>query len=155
MEKISIARRRIEKQNIPLSISKTINTHSMNSPLKANTLKLTPNSLVSLITEETHLVQTGKREFTIEIVSGLKNPFKMLVSLQPLNSPCVNNKNFLTTQEASQRLRVSKNTIYRQLKSGNLLGHKIGRQWRVPLNSLNLIENHMRRDKKCITNIGE
>jgi len=146
MEKISIARRRMEKQNLPLSISKTINTHSINSPPETNTLKLTPNSLVSLITEEAHLVQSGKREFTIEIVSGLKNPFKMLVSLQPLNSTSFNNKNFLTTQEASKRLRVSKNTIYRQLRSGNLIGHKIGRQWRVPLTSLTLIENYTRRD---------
>ena len=147
MEKISIARRRIEKQNLPLSMSKTINTHSINSPPETNTLKLTPSSLVSLITEEARLVQTGKREFTIEIVSGLKNPFKMLVSLQPLNSTCFNNKNFLTTQEASQRLRVSKNTIYRQLRSGNLLGHKIGQQWRVPLSSVTLIENHTRRGR--------
>jgi len=147
MEKISIARRHIEKQKLTQSISKTINTHSINSPPEFNTLNLTPNSLISLITEEARLVQTGKRQFTIEIVSGLKNPFKMLVSIQPLNSIGFTNKNFLTIQEASQRLRVSKNTLYRQLRSGNMLGHKIGRQWRVPLSSVTLIENYTRRKR--------
>ena len=53
----------------------------------------------------------------------------------------------LISEDASQRLRVSKNTIYRQLRSGNLSGHKIGRQWRIPLKSITLRENYKRKDR--------
>ena len=167
MEKISIARRRLEKQKFPFSINPNFNLHTINSNTiesnnntikstkKPTTLKVTSNSLVSLITEEVKLLQTGKRQFTVEIVSGLENPLKMVVSVQSFNSTSGKNENFLTTKEAAQHLRVSKNTIYRQLRSGNLHGQKIGRQWRVLLSTLNSTEKYERGNVKCITNTGE
>lgn len=36
----------------------------------------------------------------------------------------------LTFQEAAQILRVSRATLYRLLGSGQLVGHKVGRNWR-------------------------
>lgn len=43
----------------------------------------------------------------------------------------------LTATEAMEILRVGKNTIYRLLNSGALKGIRIGRSWKVELESLN------------------
>ena len=101
----------------------------------------TLDSLISLINEEGGLLELGKKQFTLEIVSGVEKPIKMLVSIQPVdgknNSPNRNmdqETGYLTPEEAAQALKVSKNTIYRQLKEGSLKGLKIGCRWRVILN---------------------
>jgi len=157
MEKISIARRRIEKQKFPFSIKPTfsndilsssaaITMNTIQSPPKMNALKVSSNTLVSMITEEITSLHRGKKEFSVEIISGLQDPLRLIVSVQSFNTTSRNDKKFLTTDEAAQSLRVSKNTIYRQLRSGNLQGQKIGRQWRILLTSLNSKKKYKRGD---------
>jgi len=101
----------------------------------------TLDSLISLINEEGGLLELGKKQFTLEIVSGVEKPIKMLVSIQTVDAKgSSSNRNkdqdagYLTPEEAAQSLKVSKNTIYRQLKEGSLKGLKIGSRWRVILN---------------------
>jgi excisionase family DNA binding protein len=99
------------------------------------------DSLLSFINEEGGLLELSKKQFSLEIVSGVEKPIKMLVSIQPLsgnsNSPYKRTNYeegyYLTPEEAAQTLKVSKNTIYRQLKEGSLRGLKIGCRWRVLL----------------------
>lgn len=43
----------------------------------------------------------------------------------------IENSEFLTAQEVADRLRVSIQTIIRELKSGELKGSKVGNQWRI------------------------
>ncbi|MGA1839108.1 MAG: helix-turn-helix domain-containing protein [bacterium] len=98
------------------------------------------DSLLSFINEEGGLLELSKKQFSLEIVSGVEKPIKMLVSIQPLNgninsqNGTINNEEgYFTPEEAAQTLKVSKNTIYRQLKEGSLRGLKIGCRWRVLL----------------------
>jgi excisionase family DNA binding protein len=98
------------------------------------------DSLLSFINEEGGLLELSKKQFSLEIVSGVEKPIKMLVSIQPLTGNInSNNRNinreegYLTPDEAAQTLKVSKNTIYRQLKEGSLRGLKVGCRWRVLL----------------------
>ena len=39
---------------------------------------------------------------------------------------------FLTIPEAAARLRVSRDTVYKLLRAGELHGRKLGRVWRIP-----------------------
>ena len=98
------------------------------------------DSLISFINEEGGLLELGKKQFTLEIVSGVEKPVKMLVSIQPVdkktNSPELD-QGYVSPEEAAQTLRVSKNTIYKQLKEGSLKGLKVGCRWRVLLNPAN------------------
>lgn len=41
------------------------------------------------------------------------------------------NENFLTIEEMARRLKLSKTTIYRMVKSGQLPAAKFGRSWRA------------------------
>lgn len=143
MEKISIARRRKENQR-PLFPIKTDNsshpqscpdhtpsypdhTKSYPEPDVVNTSIPLP-FLKSMISEEANAIQTGKKQFTVEIIDGLEKPVKMIVSVQTSGQ-----KGFFNVKEAARILHVSENTLYRQLQQGNLPGLKIGRQWRVLL----------------------
>ena len=98
------------------------------------------DSLISLINEEGGLLELGKKQFTLEIVSGVEKPVRMLVSIQPVNektnSPQTE-QGYVSPEEAAQTLKVSKNTIYKQLKEGSLKGLKVGCRWRVRLNPAN------------------
>jgi len=42
----------------------------------------------------------------------------------------------LTVETLCQKLKVSENTAYQLLKSGQLKGFKVGRMWRIPQSSL-------------------
>lgn len=42
------------------------------------------------------------------------------------------NKEFYTTEELAERLRVNIMTIYRYIKAGRLKAHKIGKEFRIP-----------------------
>ena len=42
----------------------------------------------------------------------------------------------LTVETLCQKLRVSENTAYQLLKTGQLKGFKVGRMWRIPQSSL-------------------
>lgn len=46
------------------------------------------------------------------------------------------NDTFVTVREASTRMRVSKMTVYRLIKSGDLHAAKIGRSFRIPRRAL-------------------
>ena len=98
------------------------------------------DSLISFINEEGGLLELGKKQFTLEIVSGVEKPVRMLVSIQPVNektnSPQTE-QGYVSPEEAAQTLKVSKNTIYKQLKEGSLKGLKVGCRWRVRLNPAN------------------
>ncbi len=134
MEKISIARRCLEKRKLlfsmkpdPILSSPKIETHALDG---------LSCSLGSLLLEKISVLQTGRRQFTVEIISGLEKPLKMLVSLEPMNCSNSSDQNFLTIEEAARIYQVSKGTIYRQIQQGSLQGLKIGRKWRVFSNSL-------------------
>jgi excisionase family DNA binding protein len=43
---------------------------------------------------------------------------------------------YLTVKEAAERLAVSSQTVWQLLKSGQLTGIKLRRQWRVPVSGL-------------------
>lgn len=47
----------------------------------------------------------------------------------------------LTASEAMDILRVGKNTMYRLLNSGELPATRVGRTWRIPLESISLLCN--------------
>jgi excisionase family DNA binding protein len=42
----------------------------------------------------------------------------------------------LTVEEAAAREAVSVRTVYRWLASGALQGHRVGREWRIPIDAL-------------------
>ena len=42
----------------------------------------------------------------------------------------------MTVETLCQKLKVSENTAYQLLKTGQLKGFKVGRMWRIPQNSL-------------------
>ncbi len=46
------------------------------------------------------------------------------------------NLNFMSVTEACRRLQISRNTAYSLLKTGDLLGFKLGRMWRIPDSSI-------------------
>ncbi len=129
MEKISIARRRWEKQKIPFSFSSDKKVY----PSKINTSGLN-TGLNSQIFPINNLFQAGEKQFIVEIVSGLENPVKMTVTIKQ-NSSNHQESKFFSVSEAAQIYKVSKNTIYRQLRQGTLKGLKIGRSWRIQINS--------------------
>ncbi|MEW6379841.1 MAG: helix-turn-helix domain-containing protein [bacterium] len=140
MEKISIARRRQERQAtlIPIKTDHREPALELAGPKLSETpvpLSLL-ESLINeeVITPEKEIVtpEKRKRKFTVEITSGLERPLKMVVAIQPLDSD-LPPKEFLTVKEASAILRISEHTLYRQLHQGTLSGLKIGRQWRVIL----------------------
>ncbi|MGA1874826.1 MAG: helix-turn-helix domain-containing protein [bacterium] len=154
MEKISIARRRLEKQNLPLPLCQNYGDHNNSHeerndrsdsttapepPVNLNSIDVSSLSIDSLVMEEAKSPPSDKRQFIVEIVSGLERPTRMVISVQPVESEETEG-NFLTIDEAAKALRVSRNTIYRQLRSGHLQGQKIGHQWRVLLKSINIEE---------------
>ena len=57
----------------------------------------------------------------------------------------------LTLQEVSSRLRVSDETIYRLLKKGVLVGHKVGLQWRIKESELNKFIAQMSNNRQRAT----
>jgi excisionase family DNA binding protein len=154
MEKISIARRRLEKQNPPLPLcpnygdsntrhdgrnDSSDSNNALEPPVEMNSIDVSSLSIDSLVIEEAKSPPSEKRQFIVEIVSGLERPTRMVISVQPVDSESTEG-NFLTIEEAAKALRVSRNTIYRQLRSGHLQGQKIGHQWRVLLKSINIEE---------------
>ena len=128
MEKISIARRRPEKQATLFPVKTDCPELSQESISTAFSLPL----LESLIVEEANTCQNEIKKFIVEITSGLEKPIKMTVSIQSLNS-APSKKEFYTVAEAVKILSISKKTLYRQLQQGNLSGLKVGKQWRVLL----------------------
>lgn len=55
--------------------------------------------------------------------------------------PTRNEHQLLTVKEAAYKLRISETTMYRRLQAGdeNLHGVKVGRQWRIPSQSISAI----------------
>jgi excisionase family DNA binding protein len=47
----------------------------------------------------------------------------------------------LTRQQAAELLQLSISTISRLLKSGELVAHRLGRQWRIPVESVEAFLN--------------
>jgi len=138
MEKISIARRRWEKHELPFSIKTNTNIALPKiDEHPPDSLNCPQYSLGSLFKEMVTLAKTGKKQFTIDITSGLEKPLKMTVSLESPDSDLVNKK-LLSVEEAAQVLRIPKKNIYLHLKQGNLKGLKIGRKWRIFLSSSNI-----------------
>lgn len=133
MEKINIARRRQEYQAtlIPLKADHREPALEMAGPQLSETL-LPLSFLESLTDKEANTPEKRRKKFTVEITSGLEKPVQMIVAVQPLDSDLPQQK-FLTVKEAAAILRISENTLYRQLHQGNLPGLRIGRQWRVVL----------------------
>jgi len=142
MEKISIARRRWEKQDSPLSVETDTEIFSRRTDAQASNGKTFHlDSLGTFLIEKFNILQTGKKQFTVEIVSGLeKAPQKLLVSLEPLTQES-SAKDYISVEEAAQTLQVAKKTIYRQLQEGSLQGMRVGRKWLVSLNSLNSLNS--------------
>ena len=140
MEKISIARRRYERQNHP-----PLDGSGVNGALP----KMAPHTpksnfffverLRSFILPNVNLSPAEEKQFSVEIISGLEKPVKLVVTIRPGN-PSASDKRFLTVEEAARILQISKHTIYRQLQQRNLNGIKVGRQWRILLKSLNTSE---------------
>ena len=146
MEKINIARRYLEKHE-PIFL---INNNKIKFPLKMNEFfyadTSTPlNLLNSLVTIKAGRIQVEKRQFAVEVVSGLDKPIKLLLSIEPIDYKPHDNI-FFTTREAARILKVSRKTIYRQLKLGNLQGIKIGCQWRVIIDSKSILKDYERRN---------
>ena len=114
------------------------NIPQINIPGLQSSPVLSLDSLISFINEEGGLLELGKKQFTLEIVSGVEKPIKMLVSIQPVDgkkgSPDIEKQGYVTPEEAAETLKVSKHTIYKQLKEGSLKGLKVGCRWRVLLN---------------------
>lgn len=138
MEKISIARRRWEKHELPFSIKTNTNISLPKiDEHPPDSLNCPQYSLGSLFKEMVTVVKTGKKQFTMDIISGLEKPLKLIVSLESPDSNLVNKKS-LSVEEAAQVLRIPKKNIYRHLKQGNLRGLKIGRKWQVFLSSPNI-----------------
>ena len=71
---------------------------------------LSLDSLISFINEEGGILELGKKQFTLEIVSGVEKPIKMLVSIQPVDgqqgSPHIDQQGYVTPEEAAQTLKV-------------------------------------------------
>lgn len=55
--------------------------------------------------------------------------FDELVEREPISE-------YLTPREVMELLYIGKNTLYKLLNSGELKGFRIGKQWRVTKNSL-------------------
>lgn len=49
------------------------------------------------------------------------------------------NKSVLTVAEAASALSVSSNTIYKLLDSGTIKASKIGRSWKIPVESIDAV----------------
>ena len=49
------------------------------------------------------------------------------------------NKSVLTVAEAASALSVSSNTIYKLLDSGTIKVSKIGRSWKIPVESIDAV----------------
>ncbi len=133
MEKISIARRRMEKaghgreprEGSAFSLGKRSNFISPCSPVPP---VHPPGALAELL----KVMQTGKNRFSIEIIQGSEPALHFVASISPVDCFLPEKKVF-TADEASKLLRVNKKVIYRELKKGSLKGLKIGRQWRIML----------------------
>lgn len=53
-------------------------------------------------------------------------------------------KELLTVEEVMEILYLGKNSVYNLLRSGQLKGIRLGRQWRIPKESINkMIEEKM------------
>lgn len=52
----------------------------------------------------------------------------------------------LTVDDLCEKLQVSRNTVYQLLESGEIEGFKVGRNWRIPNNSISsYILNQIRK----------
>ncbi|WP_294521573.1 helix-turn-helix domain-containing protein [uncultured Anaerovibrio sp.] len=49
------------------------------------------------------------------------------------------NKSVLTVAEAASALSVSSNTVYKLLDSGTIKASKIGRSWKIPVESIDAV----------------
>lgn len=49
---------------------------------------------------------------------------------------------YLTVNEAAQRLRVHRNSVYKWLRTGQIEGRRFGRVWRIAETALHEKENH-------------
>ena len=133
MEKISIARRRLEKagherepkDGSPFAFGKRpgfISSCPSDPPVH------TPEPLA----ERLKVMQMGGNRFSIEITQDPEPPLRFVASISPADA-FPPEKTFFTPDEASKILRVNKKVIYRELKKGAIKGLKVGRQWRILL----------------------
>ena len=52
----------------------------------------------------------------------------------------------MTVDDLCEKLQVSRNTVYQLLESGEIEGFKVGRNWRIPNNSISsYILNQIRK----------
>lgn len=53
-------------------------------------------------------------------------------------------KEFYLVEELAEKLRVSKMTIYRYIKAGKLMAHKIGKEFRIGKEEFNTFLNRVK-----------
>jgi len=133
MEKISIARRRLEKDGrgdpeerppFPFGRPQEIPASCPPVPL--------PLSLETLM-EQLRVTQAGENRFAVEIVQDSRPVLHLLARISAVGAVPPPWRDYRTPEEAARLLRVSRGVIYRELRRGTLKGIRVGRQWRVLL----------------------
>lgn len=138
MEKICLARRISERNK---SLEPKDASSSDDNRISERSILIKPSELAHSLVQaliannDEHAASApGSRKFELEVQYDPASRFYITVNLEPLrNGP---SKEWLTAEETAQRLRLSKATVYRELLAGNLVGMKVGRQWRIPASKL-------------------
>ena len=137
MEKISIARRRLEKagdrepgDGMPFSFGKRPEILTPSLPWSPDD----PVPPLSALLEQLKILKMGENRFAIEITQGAaEQALHLVANIFPVEEEAATGRKYFTPAEACHLLRVHKSTLYRALRDGSLKGIKIGRQWRVLL----------------------